>query len=248
MKIIKLLFTFLLTFIIGVNSAFAVCETSELNKVRQNAYKVSTSYDLIKEEENDEDYTPPDGLTEEEIENFVPYNYYFNIYINNVSEDLYVVVKDSISGASKTFHHADTNNGVITIKDENFTELNDYTIDIYAENVDCGSTKIRTINYRKPKYNEYSGYSICEGLSSYYLCKTFIDFDIDYNFDEVYDKISNQIAAKEKEEEEKGNNSVTDKIENFLGKNKIAIIVGGIIVGAGVATTIVIMVRRRRVA
>lgn len=245
MKKMKFLFTFILTFIIGINSALAVCETSEMTKTRENAYRVSVSYDLMEREVPEGEYTPPDGLTEEELENYKLYDNYFNVYINNITDDLYINVKNSVTGNTTRYDSSDAKDGVITIETDGVSEITDFTIDIFPSNEDCGRNKIRSISQRLPKYNEYSEYQFCQEVPNYYLCREYIDFDINYSMSEVADK-ANSYYLEINVEKEDNNETAGEKVKSFFTKHKTAIIVSGvIIVGAGVATTIVIVLRKR---
>ncbi len=245
MKKMRFLFTFILAFIIGVNSALAVCETSEMTQTRENAYRVNVSYDLMEEEVPKGEYTPPDGLTDEELENFKMYNRYFNVYINNITDDLYVNVKNSVSGNTVRYDSSDAKDGVITIRNDGVELITDLTIDIFPSNEDCGRNRIRSISQRLPKYNEYSEYQYCQEIPNYYLCREYIDFDIDYSATEVAKKANSYYLEKIKEKED-NNMTVGERVKSFFEKHKTAIIVSSvIIVGAGVATTIVIVLRKR---
>lgn len=241
MKRIKLFLILVLTFIFSINPVNAACESKELNQVRQDAYKVSVSSELMKEEMEKGTYDPPDGA---DHDTYVGYLKYFNVYINNISENIYIEVTDSISGNKKVYHNSDSNEGTIVIRDNNMTKLNTYTIDVYATNEECETAKIRTVTYVKPKYNEYYGLSACEYAPNYYLCREYIDFDITYSGEETINKIAQYSAELEKKEEEKQQEIIKKKERN----NKIIIASIAVVIVAGVATTIVIILKKRRVA
>ncbi len=243
MKKLRMVGTFLLTFMMMIMGVSAACDASELNRVSSEAFKVSVTYEEVEELLEAGTYTPPDGIPEDEIDNYTTYVKYFKVYITNITEDIYVVVKDTYSNEEKTYTYQDSDNGTITIENRHIDEINEYTIKVYATNQECSRTALRTIKEKTPRYNEYYSMGICDGLEDYYLCNEYVSFDIDYSFEEVADKIDSYVKGKIKEEEEK-----KEQNKNFFEKNRSVIIATSVvIIVAGVATTVVIIVRRRRV-
>ena len=91
---IKTLIITLCIFFFSITTVSAVCIAEETNRLNSLAVNVKVSYEIITKEIPAEDnFNTPDGLTEEEIENYKYYRDYFKIYIANVTEDLYVKIQ-----------------------------------------------------------------------------------------------------------------------------------------------------------
>lgn len=244
---IRTIVLFLATFVLGIGSVNAVCDITEENRLRSLAANVRASYEEAFEEVPEGEYTPPDGLTDDTIDDWKMYDLFFNVYIENITEDIYVEVYDAVSKQTKKYTYADSNNGVITIK-QDIDVKNQYTISVFPTQGSECSGKLASHVLSTPVFNEYSTNDYCQSNPEYYLCYKYVDYELP-NFDEFLNRIDQYMYDKEKkqqqqEEEEKKNNSFGE----FIRRNKGAVIVLSIIViGAGVATTVVIIYRRRRV-
>ena len=136
--------------------------------------------------------------------------------------------------------------GSITLKQKAFNQIITYTFEIYGSTTSgCYSEKLRTIKLSLPKYNYYSSLEMCDGIPDYYLCKEYVDFDIDdATATETIKKYKEKLESGELDEEEiKDNTSIFSKTISNISDNKY--IYAGIIVVIGVAITIVIIRRRR---
>ena len=244
MKKIRMLVVFMMVFMMSVTKVSAACEASVSNQIRNEAYKVQVSYEVAQEEEPRENYDLPDGLTEEGEKNYVSYVTFFKIYITNLTENIYVEVKDSFSGKTKKYTYEDSENGTVIVKDYDLSRINTFTIDVKAVDSDCIRNNIRTIKKTLPRRNEFSTYGMCEGISEYYLCHEYVEYEQTLSAEEMFNRMETYRANKEKQEKEEEK----EKEKGFFEKNKNTIIATSVvIIVAGVATAVVIIVRKRRV-
>lgn len=245
---IRTIVLFLAAFVLGINSVNAVCDTTEENRLRSLATRVSASYEVVIEELAPGIVTPPDGETEE---TWVGHRRFMKIYIDNLTEDLYIEVRSSEDGSTKKYTYADSNNGTIVLERYDLTKIVIYTISVYSNSKDCLSgSRLYTLEQKTPKRNTIALYgNLCEGAEEYYLCYEYTDVNNSYSYEEITKMVWNYKAEKrrkqqQQEEEDRKNKSFIE----FIKRNKGAVIgVTFIIVGAGVATTVVIIYKRRRV-
>ena len=170
MKKIRVFTLAILLFFLSTN-VYAVCDVTESNTLNSLATNVKVSNEVVEVEvPMDENVNPPDGLTEEEDQNFVAYQDYFRIYISNVTEELYVVVTNESTNESKTYTYDDVENGVITFDEKVYVFITSYKIDVYSsDKTNCPDTKLYTLYLTTPLYNSYSETAVCEGIEDFYL-------------------------------------------------------------------------------
>ncbi len=247
MKKFKLvLVTFLMT-LLCMPHVYAECDAAEANKLSSLANNVQGSQEVVeKEVEPGPDWNTPDGLTDEEYENYVYMMKFFRVHINNITEDLYVVVTNKNTKESKTYNYSDTSNGNISFDEVVSSQIVNYTIDVYASSeTNCGSKKLRTFYITTPKYNSLSEYSLCEGIKEFYLCHEYLNVEVNTeNFE--------SLTTQYREGKIKADGSINDgdkKDNGFLGflKNHVGtvIIVSVLIVTIG-GLVIVIIVKKQR--
>ena len=119
---------------------------------------------------------------------------YFNITINNIVPDIYIL--DETSG--KTYNYASSNNGEVVIPDVHGVKKLKYKI--MSTNASCIDELLLTQYITLPVYNKYSADPLCDGLENYSLCYTFLETDLTY--DEFKEKIEAYRNRKPVEEEE----------------------------------------------
>lgn len=244
MKKIKAIVLAFVVFMSSTSYVRALCDAAEENRIRSLASNVRASYEIVKEELEPGTYSPPDGISEEEYVGTVDV---INIYIANLTEDLYIEVEDTLTKETKKYTYQDSTNGTITLKKYDFGSIDKYEISVYSNKTDCISDrKLKNIEVKTPMYNDISRYGICEGLEEYYLCYEYIDYDINMSFSEAEAKIEKYRESKEKKEQEQHEEEKSFKkfIKNNAGT---IIIVTAVIIGVGVGATIVVIKRRGRV-
>lgn len=249
MKKFKLVVVAFLAALLWMPYVNAECDAAESNKLSSLANNVRSSQDVIeKEVDPDPDWNPPDGLTEEEMNNYVYKLKFFRIFISNITEDLYVTVTNNTTKATKTFNYSDTTNGTVSFDEEVGFQIINYTVDVYASsNTGCASKKLRTFYVTTPKYNTFSEYSNCEGIREFYLCHEYLSVEADTTLDKFISLTDDYRAGKIK-----ADGSINDgekKDEGLLGfiKNHKGTVIGASIVVIAIGgLVIVIIVKKQR--
>jgi len=228
----------------------AACESKEMNELNSLAVKVKTSYEIIKKEVVvDETFNPPDGLTEEEMENYVPTENYFKIYISNVTEDLYVVVTNKNTDEEKTYTYSDAVNGTISFEVKESIEIVNYTIAVYSsDKTGCPNKKLHTLRITTPMYNNFSESKLCKGIEEFYLCHEYLTVKTSF---EGFDILTEQYRAGQLNED--GTKKPEEKKEEgffgFIKEHKGTVIITSVVVIAlgGLATVIIVKKQRSRI-
>lgn len=246
MKKIKI-FLIVAVLFCGIKNVNAACDATETNRLNNLANKIKTSWDIIiKEEKPGENYGIPDGLTEEEIKNYVIELKYFKIYIHNITEDLYVRVTNKKTNEAKEFYYQDTDNGTATFEVLVTDKIVNYDVVVYASNkTECLGTELKKTSFATPMYNHYSEYEICNGIEEYYLCHEYLNMDT--SFDNFWDSARQYRDNKEKEEikrqeEEKKNKGLIGYIKEHKGT---VIITSILVIGIGGIVTVIIVKKQR---
>jgi hypothetical protein len=228
--------------LIGPNiaNAASTCSYSEQAALNEVVGNVKASYEIVEDTDTD-GWVDPDTLEPSEV------NYwYLKINILNVTDDIYVVVKDDYEGATKTYYYDATNDtGEIVIAQTYLDEPVNYTIELYSNNESCKDELYRTINLTTPWYNEYSRLSLCDDIDDYYYCQAYISSE-KIDSDELYDKISEYKESLVTFEDEDEQTTGKSTIKEFIKNNVAAITITASIVVIIGGTTIVILVKRKR--
>lgn len=253
MKKIRVFTLAILLFFLSTN-VYAVCDVTESNTLNSLATNVKVSNEVVEVEvPMDENVNPPDGLTEEEDQNFVAYQDYFRIYISNVTEELYVVVTNESTNESKTYTYDDVENGVITFDEKVYVFITSYKIDVYSsDKTNCPDTKLYTLYLTTPLYNSYSETAVCEGIEDFYLCHEYLSVSID---DITYDEFLRLAEEYRAGHIDNNGDEITEPVEDdggffgFLGDHLVIVIVVAVIVVAagGLITFVVIKKQRSRI-
>ena len=161
---------------------------SKLADLKTEAGLVEANYELVKSERS------PEG----DIDNTL---YYYDTYITNVTEDLYIKIGDIVY----------TSNSVVDGTIKTRFEFGGYNakIEIYGSSKSgCKDTWLRTITLKLPRYNRFSEYKECEGHTDQYpICAR--DGNTkkmeDSEFLEEIKKEAKEYQEKQAEKEKKGN-------------------------------------------
>ena len=228
---------------------FALCDYSTQVKLNTEASNVKIDYEII-DRYFDRDDNELFNLTEEElastdsVDSDIIIMKGVQINILNVTPNVYLVVQsDDESIPERQINYEDTNNGKITLTVPDVLKIRNYTINIYATDVSCSTSLLRTAKVVTPMENDIAYQGVCVGHSDLYYCQPFVTTEINMNFNEVYAKVK-EIENKLFKENETQNN------KNFWENNKTLIIVIGaivLIIAGGTATTIFIINKRSRV-
>ena len=247
MKKIKVFTLAILLFFLSTN-VYAVCDVTETNTLNSLATNVRISYEVVQVEVPvDEGFNPPDGLTEEEDQNYVAYRNYFRFYISNVTEELYIVVTNQSTNESTTYTYEDAVDGIITFDARVFIEIVNYTIDVYSSSAtNCPDTLLYTWYETTPMYNSFSESNLCEGIEDFYLCHEYLSVETSFdNFERLVQEY------RDGHIDDNGEEIVTpeEPDEGFLGfiSDHLVevIIVAVVIVAAGGLITFVVIKKQR---
>lgn len=244
-KVKKIVFVFI-AFILGISFVNAECDFTETSKLNSLAVNVKASYEQFEVE--DRSYTPLDGATQEEIENYVVNVLNFKIHIANITKELYVNVTDSVTKNTKTYNYSDTKNGEITFIQDDLTQVYNYTITIYSSGeTNCPDTKLYTIYLQTPYFNRLSEYELCDGIEEFYLCHEFLNIK-SVSLDE-FESLARSYRAKKidrngkkTEQEKKEDNSII----NFIKNHKILVVILSIVIIIVIVLLIILIAKKNR--
>lgn len=247
----KFLLTSALSFMLFTSTAFAACNYEEKAKLNNESANVKANYEIKERELSKDEYTaPPDAIPTDEQESYVPKTEYIEVNILNLTQNLYVTVKNDVTKEVKTYNYIDATNGNITFNWNEIGSIANLTIKVMASNAsDCNGETLRTLYLTLPRYNEYSEYDVCDRIPDYYMCQRFVTYD-DFKYDDFSENVTKEIKTRnKKQEEEKENNKWYKRVGNFIVEHKTGFIIGGIslVVVAGGATYIIIKKRRRSI-
>ena len=228
---------------------YAVCDVAERDTLNSLAVNVGVSYEEVQIEiPKDENFNYPDGMTEEEREEYVAYDNYFRIYISNITEELYVVVTNNNTRESRTLTFQDVRDRVAYFDQLVTMEIVNYTIEVYSSSeTNCPDTLLYTQYLTTPMYNPYSELVACEGAEDFYMCHEYLSVDVD--FTDFYDDLALYKA-------EHGSNDSNGDVEEedggffqFIQEHLVVVIivVVGVAAAGGLITFVVIKKQRSRV-
>lgn len=154
-----IIFAFLTCF---KNDVIAECDYEYQAKINNLAGLVTSEYQIY--EKIDEYYDEGFG------ENVKISSWYSRIYVYNVTDELYIEVKDL-----GKFYSTDDDTIII---DTGITDdIKEYQINIMAVDSSCDKNPIRTIYESIPRFNAYSTYPQCLEHPDYYYCNKFVFLD-----------------------------------------------------------------------
>lgn len=217
-----------------IDTSGTKCNNEESKKVKDAAQGVEVSYTIKKMYVGKTiDIDSPD------MPEVDTYDYGFEIAIKNITEDIYVVVKNDYSDDVFTYHYADTENGVKNFESIATDEFVNFTFEVKSESDKCKDENYRKISLETPKYNIYSGYQFCSDNPNNKVCKMFITEDVsakDYAI---------EVDAK-KNDSLKVNENKTNVVTTLVKDNKYLFIIGGIVIVIIGVATIFVKINKRR--
>ena len=197
------------------------CDYAEQNRLNALASNVKANYSVSEEPE-----------------------VYFTININNLTDEIYIMVKSSEDSEYQEYYYSEENGGNISFTSSEIYKKLDFTILIYAVNPYCDRNELRTITVTTPRYNPYYGYEICEDVRDFYLCQKWSDFEMSY--EELVNRVNDYketLNKKTKETEEEPDKNIVKEVVNFVVKNYLYFVIGA---GVAVVTTSVILIIKRK--
>ncbi len=228
-KILALIITSIL-FVTNVNAA-SKCSYEEQTKLNGKAGNVKVSYE-IKETEVKADFF---DVYKNELKDTMIVEV-FEISVLNISEDIYVVVKNDFNKDSKTIRYSDSNNGIAKFTWDKRDNITNFTFEIYSSNkTSCPNEIYKTIYLTTPRYNTLYGYEECKNIEDFYLCQKYVTFK-DISEANFFSKIS---QYKNKEIDDNGevipsNKTIFDRVFDFVKENKWFVLSGIVLISGAV--------------
>ena len=218
-----------------IDTSGTKCNNEESKKVKDAAQGVEVSYTIKKMYVGKTiDIDSPD-MPEEDA-----YDYGFEIAIKNITEDVYVVVKNDYSDDVFTYHYADTENGVKTLESLANDDVVNFTFEVKSENANCKDEDYRKITITTPVYNYYTDYTFCKNNPKVDVCKTFVSKLF------TQEEFASAVEKVNKDNDKKENKETNDKIANFVKENKYLFIIGGIVIVIIGVATICVKIKKKR--
>lgn len=217
-----------------VDTSGTKCNNEDSKKVKDAAQKIEVSYTI----KNMLVGTSID-IDEPDMPEVEEYDYGFEIAIKNITEDIYVVVKNDYSNDVFTYHYADTENGVKTFESIATDEAVNFTFEVKSENVNCKDEDYRKITLTTPIYNLYYRYQFCSDNPKSKVCKMFVNEKMSAK------EFATEVNAK-KEENQKSDDSNKKNVPTFVKENKYLFIIGGIVIVIIGVATVCVKIKKRR--
>ena len=243
---IKKAIIFSMLFLFSTSVKAETCGYEEKAKLNNEAANVKVNYEIKQRQLDKNNYNPPDAIvgTEDEA-NWNPIVDYFQVNILNLTENIYVEVKNDQNNETTKYYYNNSQDGKIAIDWLNLENVAKFTITVKSTDASgCTDRTLKTLNLTLPRYNEYYEYSLCQSIPDYYLCQKYVTFDevkLGYFTKKVYEEID-----KKNQKEIEKNLKWYEKAWNFIKDHKVAFITGGVIIVAAGATITVVIIRKRR--
>ncbi len=224
--------TLLIIAFLSVMHVNAECSYTDKADANTKAANVKVDYEIVEDKQEYEEGTAIDE--------------YFKITILNITEELYVVVKNDVTNEEFRYNYEDTKDGEVTFNWTNTESVTNFTFTIYASSQTvCKDEQLKIINKQTPRYNDFYNRAICENMKDFYLCQKYTNIaEIDESM--FIDKVEGFMDGKI---DEKGETTENKKEENsflkFLKENKWYIIGGLVVVAAGATGAIIIGNKKR---
>ncbi len=243
-KLFLLAIIFLTPNLVHAESACSYSEQAEINNIVANVRATYEAIDIYDGKVLDIDNADENG-------NIPEIDYYkkgFNISILNITEDIYIKVTNDFNNDVKTFDYKSSKEGIVNFQTSDIDRLITYTIEIYANKYACAGELFRKFTITTPVYNRYSKMIACKNNPDFYYCQEFLPSE-NITLDEFGSKIKEYEQKKSAEEnqlKEKNKNWI-ERIKEFYTNNALWINISGIaiVVVAGVATTVILVKKKR---
>lgn len=173
----KIKIALFLLLVCGLNVVCAgECAYTEKYSLMQEAAKVKIKYEPYIETIEDTDCTDEEYCLPLEER-------YFRIYLTNVSENVYVDLKNEATGESTKYRYTDSQEGIITIDGIDTDNIKNYSMKVYAsDSTNCSGESLATQYITLPRYNSYSTEDYCQEHKDEKYCEEYVEFDdVDYN-------------------------------------------------------------------
>ncbi|NLL02469.1 MAG: hypothetical protein GX265_05580 [Mollicutes bacterium] len=227
----------ILTAFLGILDVQAECSYIEKANLNEMASKVKTNYEVIEEKVNEE-FTDPDS-EETIVKEIIKTKFKISIY--NITKDLYISQKNSLTGETIDIYYENTKDGIYSFETNDIENIIKYDYQIYGGSENCAGNILKSYSFTKPKINLFSQYRICEGLESVPYCRKYITEEIKLTESELAEKLNGYIKTEEpKEEPNEAENGIIEVIKN----NYVYVIIGVVAISGALIITIYIVKKR----
>ena len=217
----KLLLTLATLFLFTIKvEAASICSYKEQTEINQLAANVKATYEVVQDTVQFEDMNSTMDV--------------FNISLFNVTEKIYVVIKNNINNEEKIITSNDATEGVASFKWDYAEAVTNFTIQVYTtERTSCPNERYKTIYLTTPRYNEFYDRETCQELTDFYLCQKFVTFSEiseEKFFKQLESYRNGDVNDSGEDIIDKDDNSTTDKVFNFIDDYKWYFVGGTIVV------------------
>ena len=229
-NVCKKIFMFVCFFSLSRN-VYAICSNEDLVKYKNEAASLKVNYEIIKEEYSEDDDEPTDlGVT------YKSYRDNFKVSATNLSDNLYVVLKNDKNKDTVTFSNAGK---LLSTSFYDHTSVINLTYEVYTNsNTLCPNEKLLTNYLSLPMFNSYASSQVCFNAKEADVCAEYVSKEVTQDeFDNYFKKKREQYDKDKKEE---------DALKNKKSNNKIYFIIGGSVLGLVVIITTAIIINKRR--
>jgi|GEM_PF-3497500 len=186
-NISKLIFIFVLG-VVFIQSAKAAstCTYARQNELNALANNINSS--VTTEVNTKEDWRQSD---EEDEATLVSVEYKtFMIQLLNITDDVYIVVKNLDTNKTDTYTSKDFSNGTLKFETSSPYVSVTYEIGIYSNDENCKGDLLRKIDITTPQINPYYYMSLCNGIESYYLCQEILNSSVNLSETQILNGIN----------------------------------------------------------
>ena len=217
----------------------SACNNEELVKLKKTASKVQANY-VEKEEEVD-----PSTYYAGKENNDPLYENYFSVMFSGLSEKVYVKIDNDYNEETKFIRYQDASSeGIYSFDWKHTDNVVKFTYEVYSSSeTSCPDEKLFTGYIILPMYNDFYGTIMCDGLEELEACHKYISKKVDPAKQE--EEIMKYLESKIKKEGEK-NKKWYQRVGDFVASHKFLTGFSIVVIG-GVATTVVVKNKRKRV-
>ncbi len=236
-----ILFMALLCMPIYANAS--TCSTEEQLTLRNGASLITAAYEESEREVDPSTYIPPGNLTEEEKENYVEMETFFNINILNITTDYYVEITNNQNNEVILVRANDTEDGKYTFEHNNLNTVTTYTMSVYSSNdTGCPDERLSIVRVTTPMINPFASYDVCSIYPDESVCQKYVTTP---GFDSTmfYNAI-NGLKAENVENPEDDDDGVIAETTDFIKDYYLYFIIGAVIIAAGVIVFVILKKKR----
>lgn len=243
----KILLALLCSFLF-IGGANAECDYETEVNMAKEASNIKANYevkDIVIDATTGEEVS---GINPEDVDFESDYANWKKITVSiyNITKDMNVLITGD-DGSTETITYDETDNGTYSFDRLDLEKVVNYEIKVTTTNPSCSGKELRTLNLLTPKRNDFHYLTACIGNDDYY-CQEFVDYDLNMSEGDIISKAaSKQNGTDSSNTSNNETKNWFEKTKEYLKENKWVIYtgVGVIVLIAGVATTVIVIKKRR---